>query len=463
MQNNTLKIQLIKILLMFFVIHFTASTTAAADVISDNTVKELISEIKELRKNNENLKTELETIKKEQAEIKKNMADYSRRDHESKTPSGAASNALSDLEKELNSAASGDIQKGAKTTAQNSLGMAGATNPDMGAVGIISYTAAKKYEDQGGTPAANTFQFDEAELNIAGYVDPFHKYDLVLGFHEDEVGVEEAYLTKFDLPLKLAGRLGKFRSSIGFINQHHVDELPWAGEHVFLNSFLGEEGLVTTGLELKKTFSSKGRWTPTLSYELGSGHEYDKTAATGTPNKLAMHLDKSFARDRRNLIRLRNHFDINEKKDFTLGLSYLDSDHGDLKVLGADFQYRYRPQSYQGLSFIGEFLKRDDKSYNLKRAAAGLNSFSPQGYMLNLEYQWDPVWKAGAVYSNFDDPARINSGKCDSKIVYIAHPQTEFTRYLLQYEQREMAGFEKDNRLTMQLIFNTGYHRHKLK
>ena len=443
------------VLTLFFI--WAAPCAAAESKQMEAAVKDLIKEVKELKESNQALKNELESIKKEHIEILKKI------NGPVSNASAAPTDGLSDLEKELNAAAAGSAVSGAKTTAQNSLGMSGATNPDMGVVGIASYTAAKKYEDQGGTPAANTFQFDEAELNFSGYVDPFHKYDLVLGFHEDEVGVEEAYLTKFDLPMKLAGRIGKFRSSMGFINQHHVDELPWAGEHVFLDSFLGAEGLVTTGLELKKTFASKGKWTPTLSYEMSSGHEYDLAAGTGTPNKLAMHLDKSFARDRRNLVRLCNHFDIGEKKDFALGLSYLDSDHRSLKVLGADFQYRYRPQAYRGLTILGEYLMRCDRAYDDKRRLAGLNNKSPQGYMLNAEYQWDPVWKAGAVYSRFDDPAAVRSGRCDSKMVYLAHPQTEFTRYLLQYEQREMAGMEKDHRTTLQLIFSTGYHRHKLK
>jgi hypothetical protein len=435
-----------------------------AESFSQEILEKFINEMQDLRKSNAALASEVAELKADQKRLRQELAGRPSLAASAES-SPAAVSELSDLEKELEGAISGTAPKGenVKTTAQSSLNMGGKTNPDMGAVGIISYTGAKRNQEKGGSPNANTFQFDEAELIISGYVDPFHKYDLVLGFHEDEVGVEEAYLSKFDLPMKLAGRMGKWRSGIGFINQHHVDELPWAGEHVFLDSFLGEEGLTTTGFELKKTLKSSGIWTPTVSVEVGSGRDHDATDPTSPTNRLAPWQTRTYAQNRRTIGRLRNHFNIGEKKDLAVGFSYLTADHGELDVLGADFQFRTRPKSYEGWTVLGEYLKRCDDAFTLTRSQAGLGEKNPEGYMLNCDYQWDPLWKAGLIWSEFDSPNRLTSGLSRSKIGYLAYLKTEFTRYLVQLEEREMAGFPKDQRATLQLIFSTGYHRHKLK
>jgi len=430
------------------------ATTKKSDALLD----ELIKEVRALKESNQHLQLEITRLNAEQNELKKKIENK-----ESEKPSD---NELSDLEKELNAAISGTIsadEKGRKTSAQKSLGNSGLTNPDIGAVGIISFNAARRGPENGGSEVANTAQFDEAEVIISGYVDPYHKYDLVLGFHEDEVGVEEAYLTKFDLPWKLSGRLGKFRTGIGFINQHHLDELPWAGEHIFLDSFLGEEGLTTTGVELKRTFASRGRWTPTFSVEVGSGHDHDATVAGSEPDKLNMFSDRTYQQNRRTLARLKNHFDLGKNKDISIGTSYLMADRGQLDVLGADFQFRSKTGPKQGWTVLGEYYKRRDDAFKLARNNAALATFNPDGYMLNCEYQWDSQWKSGLLWSEFDGTHRVESGYSRSKAAYLAFHQTEFIRYLLQFEEREMAGMPDDQRITLQLIFSTGYHRHKLK
>ncbi len=425
--------------------------------------KDLMRELQELKASNEQMRSEIKSLHENQTELKKEL--------EAVKASAAAekseeTSALSELEKELASAMAGEgaassVDK--KTTSSQSLGNSGKTNPDIGASGITTYNVGKRSVAKGGSEVANTFQFDEAEIVVSGYVDPFHKYDLVLGFHEDEVGVEEAYLSKFDLPWKLSGRIGKFRSGIGFINQHHVDELPWAGEHIFLDTFLGEEGLTTTGFELKKTLGTSGNWTPTLSVEVGSGKEYDATVPGDTPNPLNPWSNRTYSQNRRVLARLRNSFDLGSTSDLSLGLSYLAADHAELDVLGADFQYRSRPNAYSGWSVLGEYIKRRDDAYNFARNAAGLNKIKPEGYMLNCEYQWDQLWKTGLIWSEFDSADRLLGGDSRSKIAYMSYLPTEFTRYLLQFEEREMAGFVKDQRLTLQMLFTIGYHRHKLK
>lgn len=451
---------MLKQILLILIISLAAMPCAfSANPSSEVLLQDLLKEVRALTESNQQLHNEISLLKSEQNSLKNRLDGVDA----TVTNSGSEH---SDLEKELSAAISGNITADSpnrKTSAQTSLGNSGLTNPDIGAVGVISFNAAKRGPLKGGSEIANTAQFDEAEIVFSGYVDPYHKYDLVLGFHENEVGVEEAYLSKFDLPWKLAGRLGKFRSSIGFVNQHHLDELLWAGEHIFLDSFLGEEGLTTTGIELKKTFAGKGNWTPTLSLEVGSGAEYDATIAGSEQNKLNPYSNRTYEQNRRTLARLRNHFDLGDTKDLSVGTSYLIADHGQLDVLGADFQFRSKTGPSQGWTFMGEYLKRRDDSFKLAQDATALPMLDPEGYMLHCEYQCDSQWRIGALLSEFDGVHRLQSGYSNSKAAYLAFYQTEFTRYLLQFEDRRIAGLPDDQRITLQLIFSTGYHRHKLK
>jgi FtsZ-binding cell division protein ZapB len=447
-------------LAIFMAIFFARIDASASPKI---TMEDLMNEIKSLKSTNDKLQNEILSLKHDHSALKKQLEEVK---SENSDASGSESSELSDLEKELESIIAGEgttSKTDKKLSVNQSLGNAGATNPDIGAVGIITYNAAKRNNEKGGSDVANTFQFDEAEFVVSGYVDPFHKYDLVLGFHEDEVGVEEAYLSKFDLPWKLAGRIGKFRTNFGFINQHHLDELPWAGEHIFLDTFLGAEGITTTGFELKKTLGTSGCWTPTVSIEVGSGEDYDATVAGSTPNPLNPWQTRTYSQNRRVLGRLRNSFNLGATTDLTLGLSYLAADHGELDVMGADFQFKARPNAYSGWTVLGEYVKRRDDAYNFARAAAGLGKMQPDGYMLSAEYQWDHFWKTGLIWSEFDSSNRLQAGLSRSKIAYLTYLPTEFSRYLLQFEEREMAGFQRDQRLTLQLLFSVGYHRHKLK
>lgn len=446
-----------KLIFFVFISIFLISSGVAANAAppsQEALINRLLTEIEALKQSNLTLKNQVESLDKKQSKFELQLSSKS---EEEVSP-------MDDLEKELNDAIfeKTSDSKDVKRAAQSSLGNSGKTNPDMGITGLISYTTANRNEEKGGTSSTNTFQFDEAEFVVSGYVDPYHKYDLVLGFSEDGVAVEEAYLSKFDLPAGIYGRIGKFRSAMGFFNQHHVDELSWAWEHILTDSYLGETGLTTTGLEVEKTFAPKGKWTPTLSLELGSGNDYDKTAGTGE-NGLNFWSDRTYAQNRINILRLRNHFDLTKSSDLSLSFSYLMADHGDLDIFGTDFQYRKTLTAQKNFSINGEYFKRRDDAFNDKRRAINLANKSPEGYMINVDYQFDSNWKLGTVYSEFDATHRLQSGNAKSALGYLAYLQTEFTRYLLQFEERDLPGMPKDQRLTLQILFSTGYHSHKLK
>ncbi|HAE39095.1 MAG TPA: hypothetical protein DCG57_10720, partial [Candidatus Riflebacteria bacterium] len=115
-------------------------------LVSQETFQHLLNEVKELKEANVSLKEELSSLKADQTSLRQQVAG-----NDGKV--SAADDALSALEKELAAAISGEPPadgRDVKTTAQKSLGSAGVTNPDIGAVGIISYTGAKRGVANGG-------------------------------------------------------------------------------------------------------------------------------------------------------------------------------------------------------------------------------------------------------------------------------------------------------------------------
>jgi hypothetical protein len=116
----------------------------------------------------------------------------------------------------------------------------------------------------------------EVEIGFSGHVDTWGRYDLTttihnhpeltLGSHSHDLGhaheteeahehgggleVEEGYFTFLTLPAGLKARVGKYRLSVGKTNALHPHSIPWTEYPLAIRSYLGEEGIIGTGLSL---------------------------------------------------------------------------------------------------------------------------------------------------------------------------------------------------------------------
>ncbi len=103
------------------------------------------------------------------------------------------------------------------------------------------------------------FSIREAEITMAGALDPYFDMMLMLAVTNHDIEIEEGYITSRSLPSGLGLKAGKFMSDTGYINKQHPHEWlfidqPWMSEYL-----LGEEGLTELGLQLS--------WMPpTVSY-----------------------------------------------------------------------------------------------------------------------------------------------------------------------------------------------------
>ena len=104
----------------------------------------------------------------------------------------------------------------------------------------------------------NRFLPREIELSFFGQIDPYARGEVRIeaaeefedGVRELHVGLAEAHLTLLTLPFNTQAKMGLMRSRFGVLNQRHMHDLPQPDRPNVLVRFLGEEGLVESGVEL---------------------------------------------------------------------------------------------------------------------------------------------------------------------------------------------------------------------
>ncbi len=133
---------------------------------------------------------------------------------------------------------------------------------DIGVVGdfITNITQDNIDKADAGTFAGreNRFFPREIELLFYGQIDPYARGEVRLeaaeefedGTRELHLGLAEAHLTLLTLPFDTQAKLGLMRNRFGLLNQSHREGLPQPDQPNVLTRFLGEEGLVESGVEL---------------------------------------------------------------------------------------------------------------------------------------------------------------------------------------------------------------------
>ncbi len=158
-----------------------------------------------------------------------------------------------------------------------------ALNPNISVIGdFVGNTGPM------GDGSANRFSLRETEIGLQAAVDPYARADFFVAFPEGEsVELEEGYISLLSLPLGVKARGGKFRPNFGRLNMIHPHELPQVNAPLVIASFLGEEGLNDTGLEVSRVFAPLNVFTE-VSYAILNGlgkeepaeHDAQKSART---------------------------------------------------------------------------------------------------------------------------------------------------------------------------------------
>jgi len=97
---------------------------------------------------------------------------------------------------------------------------------------------------QGGghDPKRRGFTLQQAELSLSGAVDPYLVGETHIVFGEDEVELEEAFMTTTSLPGGLEVRAGQYLTEFGRLNPTHPHSWAWIDQPVIASRLLGGDG-----------------------------------------------------------------------------------------------------------------------------------------------------------------------------------------------------------------------------
>jgi len=316
------------------------------------------------------------------------------------------------------------------------------------------------------------FQFQELELAIGSYLNPFSRADVILtipgpDIENAKLGIEELYATVFrGLPWDLNLRFGKYRVDYGKFNMVHPHAWPFITQPLSQARFLGEEGLNDLGIS--------------ASLLLPTGDVYSKLTVDvlrgGAISNAAGISDTSGAKSfYANSARLMAFFTLTDESDLEVGLSTLTGIHDPYNrdrfwYWNADFKYKYRASMYTSLVLQGEYL------YNTRSAAqnqalvpfvnaAGIpetRTINSSGMYIYTDYQFFKLFSIGARYDWSESPYSKDDKATGVSVFAGYYPVEETLGLRLEYQNLKTetpAASTTVNTIVLQVLFSLGPHK----
>lgn len=334
-------------------------------------------------------------------------------------------------------------------------------------------------------PGERGFSLGESELTFSANIDPTFSGRLTAALApDDSVGVEEAYIEGQGLFEGGSLKVGRFLSSIGYLNNKHAHSWDFTDAPLAYQAFFGGHS-VTDGIQL--------RWlAPTERYlefgaELGSGAEFPGSEAGRNgagASALFAHVGD----------------DLNESASWRAGVSFIrhraidrtyeDTDAAGTAVTNAftgnsktwvlDGIYKWAPNgnaTQRNLKIQGEyFRRREDGSLSFdSQAQEGDYLATQSGWYLQTVYQFMPRWRVGARWDRLDsgtpqvglvgtagltasDFPVLQSAKPSRSTLMVDFSNSEFSRFRLQLARDRSNPQQADRQIFLQYIMSLGAH-----
>lgn len=331
-------------------------------------------------------------------------------------------------------------------------------NPDIAIIGNFIAAAGENEVDP--RPA---LALDEAELSLQAIVDPFARADFFLTFSEEEVGVEEGFITFTSLPAGFLMKAGKFKASFGKVNPLHPHNLPWVDLPLPVVSLLGgEEGFNDAGLSVSRLFPNTVIFLEATA-EVFRGESENLFTA---PRRQDVAL----------LGRLRAYRDLSESTNLEVGGSVArginEAGAGfHTTVYGTDLTLRWRPLRR---AIYHRFLLRSELFWSRLEQAEGFpDPGFPEGdeeaeplgrvtsrafgFYASAEYQLGRRWFAAARYDASERAADPSLRDRAGSLVLTYWP-SEFSQVRGQLRRLDYADAPAANEVLFQIVFSIGAH-----
>jgi hypothetical protein len=316
------------------------------------------------------------------------------------------------------------------------------------------------------------FQFQELELAIQSYLNPFSRADVILTIPGPDIegaklGIEELYATVFrGLPLDLNLRFGKYRVDYGKLNMVHPHAWPFISQPLSQERFLGEEGLNDLGISasiLLPTGDVYSNLTVDVLRGNATAHAAGMADTTGANPFYA------------NSARLMSFFTLSDESDLEVGLSALTGIHDPYNrdrfwYLNGDFKYKYRPSMYTSLVLQGEYLYNTRSASQNQAFVPFLNAVgmpetrtsNSSGMYVYADYQFFKLYSIGARYDWSEAPYSKDDKATGVSVFAGYYPVEETLGLRLEYQHTKTdtpASSTSVNTIMLQVLFSLGPHK----
>ena len=357
-------------------------------------------------------------------------------------------------------------------------------NPDISVIGDVRAFVT----DDPADPDEGDLQLDleSGELAIQGYLNPFARADLYVGYHDGEFELEELYATILrGLPLGTVLRAGKYRVDFGKLNLLHPHAYSFLDTPLVHQEFFGEEGLADIGLNLNWQVPI-GSSSLTISGNLLKGdfaephdhdHDEEETAAApaGTLRRewlraledepaAGTEVDTGLGTSERVALFV----PTGEWAGVEVGVNALQGTLDEptdrrVELLGADFKYRWAPDKYRSLTVQGEWIRSErDVPHDVNGSGDGsqIERVESTGYFAFVDWRLRQRWNLGAIVerTGLAEEAGVAVERAGLFAGFALMEESTMVRLLLRRTDGD--GFaEPVNEAILQLAFSLGPHK----
>lgn len=358
-------------------------------------------------------------------------------------------------------------------------------NPEIGVIGdVVTHLT----EDTTDAEGRDSIAVRELELVFGQYVDPFSRFDAAVvlndALEEQNVEIEQAYLTRYGLPFNFKAQVGKIRPKIGKANLLDRHALELVTEPLVISNFFGEEGWKTSGVRLQNFIPNPWDIPLEITGEVLNGR--------GAPSFGGVRRRPAFN------AHLKSFFELSDTRSFELGGTTLfgtdnldgpvrnkGNDRYSTHIFGFDAAYldlldgvrRFKLQSelyFQDRNFRNP-VSIDADGDGIFETSNSLDEH-PWGFYSLLDYRLSTRWSAGIRldFLNPLDSVAFTAGAPSSMALfgtdhtweispYLTLYQSEFALFRLQYSHTENAQGISDDQIYLQAKFQIGVDRHGLQ
>ena len=348
-------------------------------------------------------------------------------------------------------------------------------NPDISVIGDVRAFIT----DDASDPKEGRLQLDlhGVELALQGYLNPYARADVFVGYHDGAFELEEAYATILrGLPAGLQLKAGKYRVDFGKLNQLHPHAYSFLDTPLVHQELLGEEGLVDIGVNLNLQ-APLGTTVLTVSGNVLKGdfaeghahdHEGDEAVAglrglTAAFGGGALQAHEEAETDIGYAERLGLFVPTGEYAGFEVGINALqgtlDRQTGrEVELLGADAKYRWAPDKYRSLTVQGEWIRSDR---DVEHAGeGGVERVRADGFYAFLDWRFAQRWNAGVIgeRSEMAEEEGVSIERVGAFAGFQLMEETTVLRLLFRHSEGDELA-EPVREAVLQLVFSLGPHK----